>query len=259
MSKSINRIMTALSALGLAFSCMTLGTAQDTPSYPQSSTFKLTRRVLEVFYPELFGNKWHVNFSASQPVEDNPWGDFFGCEFKVKRFSPDTSFSPLYDARAGKMAPEPENPTFLEGSSWIGHHGEMIRFLVNGSLAHSQQNGAIRKLVESHPEWSEEQDIAALKKAGADYGPDNKEKFIGSLHLERAEKVLGQLKIEFVEFQALANPQHDGSFASLFWVVHAEVQLPDGTHGRYAFGFEPFGGKLTGLSFIPNSAAPKEH
>jgi hypothetical protein len=46
------------------------------------------------------------------------------------------------------------------------------------------------------------------------------------------------------------SPDHLGNFASLFWVVQAESILPDGTHRTYGFSFEPFEGKLIGLSQI---------
>ena len=258
MSKSTNHQLVLTLTLGLLALCgISAGSGLPAPAQ-KDNPFMIAQDILKVFYPELFGNQWHLNVSTSQPIDDDRWGEFSGFDFKVARFGPGTSFNPTFDESTGKMATPPQNTTFLEGRTWVGRDGRITQFFVRGDLAHSPQNDAIHKLIESHPEWSDEQDVAALKKAGARYGPNDKQQFVDSLHLDKAEKVLGKLKVVLLEFQTVANPQHDGSFASLFWVVHAEAQLPDGTRGRYVFGFEPFGGKLTDLSFKPNPESTKD-
>jgi hypothetical protein len=89
-----------------------------------------------------------------------------------------------------------------------------------------------------------EQEVQALKNAGASFGPAEKEAFVNSLHLERAEQALGRLKVLSVDF--VLPDEHIGNFAAgaFQWAVHAEAQLPDGTICKYALGFEPFKGKL---------------
>ncbi len=254
MSKLTSFIAVLLFTLAVSSSPLTLENAQMRPLSLGKNPFTMTQDLLKAFYPEAFGNKWQVNFSASQPVDDDVWGNFSGCEFEVKRFSSGVSFSPVWDESTHKFRTPPENTIFLEGSSWIGAHGEVIRFLAKGDLARSQQNESIRKLVESHPEWSEDRAIQALKEAGARYGPDAKQLFIDSLRLTHADIALGNLEINKAEFATLANPGHVGSFAELYWVVYADVKLPGGTQGQYAFEFEPFEGKLTGISFIHDPA-----
>lgn len=248
MSKSISLARAILTALVAFSSCLIMVSSSASARIDQSNAFTITQHVLEAFYPEVFGNGRYLNVSTGQPTDDVSWGHFFGFEFKITRFSPSVSWNPTYDLRTGKMASRPENSTFLEGSTWVGFHGEIIQFFVSGDFAHSQQNAAIRGLVESHPEWSEEQEIHALNEAGAKYGPAERDQFIKSLDLEKADKPLGRLKILLVEFNP-PSPDHVGNFASgaLDWVVHAEAGLPDGTRIKYSFAFEPFEGKLIGI------------
>lgn len=247
MSKFINALLVASFAVGTVLLAIT--PAISSPEQPNA--FNISRDLLSAFYPEIFGNGRYVGFSTGQPVDNNSWSEIFGFEFKVTRFGPGVSWNPTFDPRTGQMRPIPENTTFLQGSSWIGYHGEIIRFAVDGDLAHSQQNDTLRKLIQSHPEWSEDQGIHALKEAGARYGPAEKQLFIEGLHLERAERVLGRPKIKLVEFQGLS-PDHVGSFVSLFWIVQVEGQFPDGTHRTYGLGFEPFEGKLTDIHEMPS-------
>jgi hypothetical protein len=230
---------------------------QEPLAAERKSAFTILHEVLQAFYPEIFGKDWYVAFSTGQGVDHDPWGETGGFQFKVSRFGPGVSWNPTSDSKTGRMIPPPENSTFLEGSFWADKSGRVIRLIVEGDLAHSKQNKVIRELAQSHPEWSEDEAVRALKEAGARYGPSEKEQFLQAIHLEKLTSVLGDLKIRLVEFQGLS-PDHVGSFASLFWVVQAEGRFPDGSHCAYGFSFEPFDGKLMGVSLITDKTFPSE-
>lgn len=249
MSKSISSCIASLLALGLFSIAMASPSSRDPSPADQKNVFIATHDILKAFYPEIFGQGWFLDISAGQAVDNNSWDEFVGFKFKVMRFAPNFAWNPMHDASTGKMTPPSDNPTLLEGSIWTGHDGEILEFFAEGDLASSRKLEDTRALIESHPEWSEEQEIHALKTAGARYGPADKEQFIKSLHWDRAEKLLGPLNIVSVEFNS-PNPDHVGSFsaAALDWTVHAEAGFPDGRHIRYSFRFEPFGGKLTAIS-----------
>jgi hypothetical protein len=217
----------------------------------QTDTFTITRDLLKSFYPEIFDEHRYINISTGQPVDNDIWNKIFGFQFKVVRFAPDFPWNPTFDVGTGKVRGTPENTSFLQGSTWIGYHGEILHFVLNGELAHSRQNETLRELVDSHPEWSEKQAIRALKNAGAQYGPAEKQQFIDSLHLDRAEKALGHLEIKLVEFDGVSS-EHVGNFARFFWIVHAQGQTPGGAHRNYGLSFEPFAGRLTTLNEIRN-------
>lgn len=109
---------------------------------------------------------------------------------------------------------------------------------------------SIRDLVQSHREWSEADASKALKDAGAQYDRDRTEAFTQSIHLERFEGLLGQLRIDSMEFDTFSNPDRTGDFAVLFWIVRADAQLSDGTHRTYSFLFEPFNAKLVSVKHV---------
>jgi hypothetical protein len=248
--KSTNHYLVFALALGL-FAFGTISAPwQPPPSARQENAFIVTLDILKAFYPEVFGKGWYFNVSTGHPVDDERgrWGEFSGFKFGIKRFPPTFPWNPTYDQSTAKMTEPPENTTFLEGRTRVGHDGEIISFLASGELARSQQNDAMHKLIDSHPERSEDQEIHTLKEAGAKYGPADKEQFMKSLHLEKSEKILGRLKILLIEFNP-PSPDHVGNFAAgaFQWVIHAEAELPDGTHTKYALGFEPFDGRLIGI------------
>jgi hypothetical protein len=118
----------------------------------------------------------------------------------------------------------------------------------NSDAVHEQQREALHHLVASHPDWSNAQIANALKQAGAQFGPEDKEAFVNSLPLNKAERFLGKIKITSVQFEYPARDQN-GQFTTLglSWVVQAAAELPDGTHPAYTLVFEPFEGKLTDL------------
>jgi hypothetical protein len=227
-----------------------LARPQASPPANKKDTFDVARDILAASYPEIFGKNWYIGFSTGQLVDNNSWGQIYGFDFKVTRFGPGVSWNTTSDT-TGKIIAPPENSTFLQGSSWIDYRGQLriLRFVLDGDLACSRQNKALRDLVETHPEWSEEEAIRAMKQAGARYGPRDQEDFLKAIRLDRFEGLLGRLQTRLVAFQGLS-PDHLGNFASLFWVVQAESILPDGTHRKYGFRFEPFEGKLIGLSQI---------
>lgn len=248
MSRSINRHLALVLALGLWLFGITSVAVPSPPATGGKNAFTVTRDILKIFYPEAFGSGRYFNAYTGQPVDDEQWGEFRGLSFTISRFGPGVSWNQTHDASTGKTIPPPANEVVLKGTTWVGNNGELIQFSVSGDLAHSQQNDAIHNLIESHPEWSGEQEIHYLKDAGAKYGPADKQQFMSSLHLDKAEKILGPLRILLIEFNN-ANSDHVGDFAAgaFQWAVQGEAQLPDGGHAKYAFGFEPLDGRLVSI------------
>jgi hypothetical protein len=258
MLRSIVNKVVSFSILGFLLPGALSVASQETSCPRKQSAFAMVHDLLEASYPEMFGKDWHIGFSYGQPVDGHEaWGQTYLLDFRVARFGPGVSWNPTF--YQGKRVPPPDNPTFLEGSFWMDNSDRVVRLIVEGDLAYSKQNQAIRELVQSHAEWSEEEAIGALKKSGARYGPADKQQFLEAIHLEKFERSLGHLEIRLVEFQGLSSG-HVGSFAagSLFWVVQARGGLPDGIHCTYGFSFEPLAGKLTGVSRIGDRDFPSE-
>lgn len=213
----------------------------------QETPLSRAQEIAQAFYPELFGKNLFLDLHITRGV-DGPWDQFNELRFTVMPLNPFSEgiLNPPRDAKTGnQLAPAP-NPILLDGTFLFSNSGRIEQMsALLGDEVHSDKNQAIHKLVESHPEWSEEQQIRALKEAGAKYGPADKEELVKTLRLDRAESILGHLKIVQVEFN-VPNPDHTGNFAAgtLTWSVHAEAELPDGTRAKYALGFEPFAGRL---------------
>jgi hypothetical protein len=254
-------------ALGLGFIvAVAIEAGQRVPFGTSTNAFAVTQSVLKIFYPEAFGKERQVVFSAEHPVDSDAWGQFTDVSFTIKRFSSGTSWNVMIDGKTGKWIPPPQNTNFLEGHTRMTPRGDLWQLDFTGELAHSKRNEALAKLVESHPEWSDERAGRALKEAGALYGPADTDEFTRSLHLPDLEKSLGlriasadDLRrsyggktVRIIDFDGWSNPDHEGSFTGFDWVVRMQADLPGGRARNYAFAFEPFEGKLIGIFQFPH-------
>lgn len=199
---------------------------------------------LKVFYPELFDKRYRVTLCASAPGDDD-WHVISGVYFVVTP----ADVYPLHKLIIS--SPQTTDHILLGGSIWLPPHqyGRVMEVHAFSGTVHEQQLEKLRQLVESHPGWSEMEVAGALKKAGAQFGPSEKEAFVNALPLSNAERFLGQLKIISVEFDYPNRERHTGHLAeALTWRVRTEAVLPDGKRVQYGFEFEPFEGKLTSLT-----------
>ncbi len=244
MSKSDLNKTFALAVLAILLLGARSTVSQTQVSNNQDTVLTRAHDFLGSFYPELLGKDLLLNLHTTQSI-DNPWRQIYAIKFDVKLYDPlsERMLNPPVDGKTGKQFPPPENTVLLQGNVWFNHDGWLHELDTVGEVVRIKQNEAIHNLVESHPEWSEAEAVLALKKAGARYGPADREQFLQSIHLEKFEKFLGHLKLESVKFEGLSEP-HEGNFASLSWLVKADAKLPDGTHSTYTLRFEPFEGKL---------------
>jgi hypothetical protein len=243
MSKSIKTGLVFLPLLAALLSGASSALPQERIPVSQETILTFAHDLLQVFYPELFNKNHRVSFCVTTPG-DNPWVEIPGVYFTVTP----ADVNPLQKL----ISPHPETTDhiLLGGLIWLPpmQYGRVQELRAYSDAVHEQQLDALRNLVESHPEWSDAQAADALKKAGARFGPSDKEAFINSLPFSKTERFLGRLKIESVDFE-YPDPKRTGEFASgaLIWIVRAVGELPDGTHPRYGFSFEPFEGKLTSI------------
>lgn len=197
-------------------------------------------------YPELVGRDLLLDLSITQGI-DSPWTQIYEMRLDVKPHDPRSEgmLNPPFDPKTGKQLPPPENAPLLQGSISFTREGRVHQFYVGDcALSHSKENDAIRRQVESHPEWSEAQALVELGKAGARFGPASKEELLQAIQLQKYERFLGHFTIKSVEFVGLTEP-HAGNFASLSWSIRLDVESSGGSHSPYTLVFEPFGGKLT--------------
>jgi hypothetical protein len=251
-------------ALGTGCFGAAIGVDQQLSFGTSTNAFSVTQSVLKVFYPEVFGKERYLLFSAEQPVDSEAWGEFTRVDFTIKRFSWNASWGVTIDGKTGKEIPPPVNTTFLKGQTLMTLRGDLSQLYFEGELAHSKENEAMGKLVESHREWSDERAGRALTEAGAVYGPAKRDIFKRSLPISELEKSLGltidstddsklagATTLPSIEFEGWTNSAHDGSFTGFLWIVRMHTGLADGRARKYAFDFEPFKGKLIDIFQLP--------
>jgi hypothetical protein len=243
MSKSIRSCLIWVSSLALMLLAAFPIFPQTSIPVRQETMLTFVHDFLQVFYPELFNKNQRLSLCLTAPGND-PWLEIAGVYFTVTP----AEVNPL--RKLTSSHPQATDQIVLGGSIWLPpmEYGRIQEVHANSDAVHEHQLEALRQSVESHPEWSDIQIASALQQAGARCGPNDQEAFVNSLPLNKAERFLGKLKITSVKF-GYPNRDHSGHFAAsaLNWTVQAEAVLPNGTHPRYAFTFEPFEGKLTDL------------
>ncbi len=217
--------------------------SQQSIPVKQETILTFTHDFLQIFYPEFFDKNHRLSLGITAPADD-PWLEMGGVYFAIT----EEKVIPL--EKLVNSHPQTTDHIILGGSIWLPplEYGRVQELHSHSDAVHEQQLRTLRGLLQKHPGWSNAQIASALKEAGAHFGPHDQEAFVNSLPLGKAERFLGKLKITSVEF---AYPQHGSSgrpaAVGLIWIVNADAELPDGTHPRYVFTFEPFEGKLTDL------------
>ena len=215
--------------------------AQQDPPVSQVTLLTFAHDLLQLFYPELFDENHRVTLCVTAPGNSD-WTQLAGVYFAV---TPE-GVNPLNQLIA---ASAPEH-IVLTGSIWLPpkQYGRVQQLQAFSEVVHEHQLKELRRLVMSHPEWSQVQIADAVKQAGVRFGPSDKDAFVSSLPLNKTERFFGVLKVTSVEF---TYPRKDAlghlMESRLDWVVQAEATLPDGTHPDYVFTFEPFEGKLVDM------------
>ncbi|MFZ0736135.1 MAG: hypothetical protein WBL70_10965 [Candidatus Acidiferrales bacterium] len=239
-------IVNQIVAVMLAFGMLVDPTVNGQTLTTKQSPITFVRDFLRMAYPDLAGKDLFLKITTGQSI-DNTWREIYGIEFVITPFDHVESNPPV-DAHTGKPVPVPENRAILGGGFLFNDRGELEEMnagefdFVNGS-----RNQAMETLIESHPEWTDEEDYRRLEAAGALYAPADRDKFVQSVHLERFESLMGPLRIESVEFNGIENEVHAGQFAplSFAWTVKADASAQEGTPRICFFSYEPFEGKLT--------------
>jgi hypothetical protein len=235
--------------------CISLSIALLLPlssrSYGQSvsddhNTLQFVHDFVRVAYGETFSAEF-LQLCVKQKMNE-AYQENLEINFGIRRFDPDKTFDAVLDSKTGKPIDVPQNAIFLEGAFQFDSNQKFESMSTN--LLESNKYLSVRKLVESHREWSEADANRALKDAGARYSGQEGQALRQSIHLERFGQLIGRLKVTSAEFDAFANDEHIANFALLFWIVRAEAQMPDGTQKTYSFIFEPFDANLVMVKHI---------
>jgi hypothetical protein len=242
-----------LSILFLILICCASARAQEQQSALQHLVW--AQRFLRAFYPELIDHKYRMTTTAYLGFDESV-GDFGRFDISIGQAAPGTIMGIMGVGQIGPNPPKGVKPgpvyaeQFLTANFAFFKTGNLFMFSCGGSAAgNPAAYDSVKQLVEWHPEWTEERAIAELTKAGAVFGPGEKEKFLSMLPVARLEESFGKITIVSTEFESLLE-EHNSPFALLHWLVKVKVNDPDGSDRMYDMIFEPFKAKLIQIQAV---------
>jgi hypothetical protein len=129
----------------------------------------------------------------------------------------------------------------------FNEQGRLFEFhILSPGFRQLDQRNSFAEFVLSHPELTYAELVRALKKAGAKYGPDDKEQFIKDLPIQKLERFLGKMQVISVNFQPLWPDRANADLWPLW-----DVKIRASKHGEnlsYNLTFEQFEGELISLA-----------
>ena len=109
----------------------------------------------------------------------------------------------------------------------------------------SAAHKAVVELVDAHPEWTNKETLAAAKRAGLRFGPDEKAKLLGSLPLRELSVVYGPLRVKRAKLLLTQEHEKDAKFDfGLFWWDITANEI--GTKRILLIRVDPFDGRIFG-------------
>lgn len=133
--------------------------------------------------------------------------------------------------------------------------GTLLEFhVLSPGVRQLDQRNKFTEFVLSHGDSTEAELVAALKNAGAKYGPNDKQQFIKDLPIQKLERFLGKLQATSVAFLPLRKDRANADMWP-FWQVKAKAETDNGEL-IYELTFEQFQGELVSLHLDqPHSSA----
>jgi len=245
MRKSLPRVISWCVIGLLTVAVFQFETGGRTPSGVASDATQLLRaqQLLRALYPELRNKNYVMSVEASGAF-DMDWTSLPVLSVEI---GPAEKGHKEYIAdKSGTLRTVQESPVFGAMVA-LDTYGRVLDLSARArDILSGEKNEGLRKQVDSHRQWTSSQVGAALKDAGAKFGPDNREALIQAIPREALEPFIGQFQVDTVEFR-LRHEQPSGSLAELYWEAVAVSQDPGGKPMHWSLLFEPFGGKLTSI------------
>lgn len=215
-------------------------------SHCRDKSVCLMQQFLQAAYPDLVTSESTLWIDTGHSFRE-PWTVLTTVGFHI--YDKEQSEEVLGYIKGQPPPPKSPPPKLLvEGTFRMDIDGRIdTGFFSAGTLPETQKDENLRKLVESHPEWTEEQTVEAIKKAGAKYGPWNKQGFLNSIPLQGLAKIVGPLTVESAEFLGLSG-RYPGTTVILEWQVVVRSHSRRGRHQEYVAAFEPFDGRIVMFS-----------
>jgi hypothetical protein len=152
----------------------------------------------------------------------------------------------LFERSYDRSVSSPQAP-IVEGVLTIDHGLEAL--VLKGPYTRNEVLDRVKAEVRSHPEWTERELAAALRRGGALYPSDEKDAFTRHLQAARFARVFGPVKRVEVNFIALRGPDfRDEHGPWLLWHVKLETEGHNGRLEHRTLLFEPVRGRFVAFT-----------
>lgn len=143
--------------------------------------------------------------------------------------------------------PSQEPTVIMSVDVLTDREGQLWDVDVRGPYVNDDRHAGVRDTVQAHPERSEAQDSEALRTAGAEFGPWNREGFLAQTlpRLRALGPHWGRLTTWTAAFE-MRYREGEQPQPVMKWRMEVALNSPRGTQ-RYRLLFEPFEGKLVHL------------
>jgi hypothetical protein len=137
---------------------------------------------------------------------------------------------------------EPRQPnTPLVEAVFQAANGRFDSVLFKGPLARSTATERLTEQALAHVSWMDEDMNAALKRAGARFGMDQKDEFIRAAGVERIGSVFGSVRSMNTRFVwRKPNVPRKDVLVNPMWAVNLEIDAAQGERQCFSLGFDPF-------------------
>jgi hypothetical protein len=209
-----------------------------TKKWLEYDRLRAVERFLDTVYPQLLQEKGLLTLQTDEL--NSHWGTLYVFFTRCDPGSgvPGGGVKALYPSCSPAIGSA--SSEFLHLSVEMGPAKFPIRrFYAQGNLVQERRTALLAE-VKVHPEWKEPEMLDALSKAGAKFGPDNKEAF---LKLVPAASIF--------EFSACQLDLGSGTFSTgdYSWSIRGTYQQAKGKYPCSAT-FEPFDGKLLAIDEV---------
>jgi hypothetical protein len=258
MSIPIFRVRCFLVTLALTWMSVLLQPAFAAPSDTCGSVDRLivALRVARILYPELKGKEFGISISHGTGTFASGATEADDLALRIDHENlwhpPDETAEEYYAQQiVSTQRHGIEFPLYLY-FSFIDTHGPIKpRHLTCFPLqfrsdVNQGQMKKVQMALNSHPDWSDEEELKAAMQLGLRYGPGDKATILRLLPLDDLSKIYGPLQIKSVRFSLNVGRKCQAcSFADPSWnIAVSEV----GTSRSLFIVVEPFFGKITSIS-----------
>ena len=261
----------------LALLCLAGYAPAQTTAAPRADPLKIAETFLRSAYPEMWSEATRVSASTDDWVGYTPaWrsgqytvrvertprpGGVFGgigststpClePDEVKLLGKQPLAGPLPFVNGCEIPLRSSSDVLWEGLFYFSVSRPPV---VQGTLSRIRhENFALAQRANGNPDWSDSQTIQALKEAGAQYGPLEKQAFVSRLTLSKYAPFLIARDLESVEFGLPSdNARHlEWPRTRLLWTVECLGPREGAAQLACRLEFEPFGRTLVSFACGP--------